>query len=62
MILFFVTSSFAGYEEVKVGSIDKKYKDILTHMQLLSIIKDIENQFEAQLGFDVFGISQNGSL
>ena len=60
MILLIISSSFAEYQEVKIGSIDKKYKDILTHKQLTSILKDIEHQFESQLGFKVFGISENG--
>lgn len=58
--MFFITSSFAQYQEVKIGTIDQRYKDLLTHTQLISIIKDIENQFESQLGFNVFDYSENG--
>lgn len=55
-----ITSAYAQYQEVKIGTINTRYKDILSPSQLKSIIQDIKNQFESQLGFKVFDYSQNG--
>ena len=58
LVLFHL--SYAHFQTVSIGTIDKHYKDILTKEQLLLILKDIEYQLESQLGFNVFDYTEDG--
>ena len=52
--------SFASYEKVRIGTIDSYYKNTLTKLELRTIIEEIEDKFESQLGFNVFDYSNSG--
>ena len=58
LILFNIT--YAQFETISVGSIDKHYQDTLSKQQLQEMIKEIEYLFESQLGFNVFDYSEDG--
>ena len=63
-VLFFVlllsTYSSAKYQKIKVGFIDKHYENILTKRKLISILKEIENKLEYQVGKNIFDYHHNG--
>lgn len=50
----------AQYQQVKIGEISSKYRDLLTQKQLYNLIQEIKVQFDSQLGYSVFEYSQNG--
>jgi DNA repair exonuclease SbcCD ATPase subunit len=63
--VFFILSllfslSIAKYEKVKIGIIDRYYEDRINKNELYYIIKDIENEFESKLGFNIFDYSEDG--
>lgn len=58
--LFLYTSSFASFEELRIGEIDDYYKDKITQEELISIIKEIETLFETKLQTNIFDYSTNG--
>ncbi len=55
-----LTSSIASFQKVKIGKIDTYYHDKITLIQLENIVKEVEQTFETQLGFDVFDLSYDG--
>lgn len=59
-LLIFVNFSYAQFQTVKIGQIDKHYNHLITHDKLYAIIKEIEALFESQLGFNVFDYDPNG--
>lgn len=62
LFLFLINIAYAGFQTVQIGHIDKHYEGELSKEQVLIILKDIENLFESQLGFNVFDYSQNGKV
>lgn len=58
--LIFLTISFASFQKVKIGKIDDYYNDKITITQIENIVKEIEQIFESQLGFNVFDYSYDG--
>jgi len=58
--LFLLNIANAAIQEVQVGSIDSYYANSITKKELHIIINEIEQQFETQLGFDVFNYSYDG--
>lgn len=60
ILIFFITFSFSKYEKVSIGKIDDYYHDKITFSQLENIIKEIEQYFESELGFNVFDYEYNG--
>ena len=60
LLLLLVNISYAKFQTVSIGTIDKHYKNILSKEQLLVIIKDIDSLFESQLGFNVFDYCDDG--
>lgn len=59
-IFLFSCFAFSSYEKVRVGKIDSYYQDKITKGELIEIIKEIEDIFESQLGFNVFDYSNSG--
>lgn len=55
------TCVVAEYKKVSIGTIDRYYKNKLTKEELTKIVKEIEIYFETKLGFDVFGLTNDGS-
>jgi len=60
MIFVVISFSNAGVQEVRIGSIDSYYANSITKNELREILRDIENTFESQLGFDVFNYAVDG--
>lgn len=60
ILLLFVNTAMAEFQQVKIGEISKKYKSSLSQQQLYNLIQEIKAQFEAQLGFSVFEYTENG--
>jgi hypothetical protein len=62
IIIAFVlcTFSFSSYEEVRIGSIDRYYKNKISKEELIVMLEEIEQQFESQLGFNVFDYANSG--
>ncbi|MGB7402250.1 matrixin family metalloprotease [Arcobacter sp. F2176] len=60
LILILFDCSFAQYEKVKIGKIDKYYKDKVSYIQLENMIKDIERNFETTLHMNIFDYSKDG--
>jgi hypothetical protein len=60
IFLLVLNYSYASYEKVSIGDIDSSYSDKITKQQLRVIIKEIENIFEQQLGFNVFDLDKQG--
>lgn len=60
ILLLFITSLFAQYEKISIGKIDDYYYEKVTFTQLENLIKEIEQTFETQLGFNVFDYSLDG--
>lgn len=58
--LLILSSLLAGYEKVRIGNIHKHYQNQITPTQLRTLLSEIENTFESQLGFNVFDYSQDG--
>ncbi len=58
--LFLVSSLYAGFQEVRIGKIDRYYEDKINERQLKIILDEIEEHFESKLGFDVFDYSSMG--
>ncbi|MBN2781724.1 MAG: hypothetical protein JXQ66_00620, partial [Campylobacterales bacterium] len=50
----------AEFEMVKVGSIDARYKDIVSKQEIQEIIYEIRNCFDEQLGFKTFDYKEDG--
>lgn len=61
-LLIFINLSFAAYEKVQVGRIDREYQNKITPKELKKIILEIEKTFERQLGFNVFDYSDTGKF
>ena len=59
-ISFSLSTLFAGYEEIRVGKIDEKYKDKLSSLQLKALIFEIEKEFETALDMNVFDYNSRG--
>ncbi|MGM0518343.1 MAG: matrixin family metalloprotease [Campylobacterota bacterium] len=59
-LLLLSYSLFAGYEKVKIGKIDERYKDQLSHKQLKTLIKEIEKEFEDSLKMNIFDYDSRG--
>lgn len=59
-IFIFFTLAYSSYEQVKIGKIDNYYGDKITKHELITMIKEIEDIFESQLGFNVFDYSEDG--
>ena len=59
-LLLLSTFSYATYQQVYIGAIDKHYSDKISKEQLRLILSDIEKQFESQLGYNVFDYSMGG--
>jgi anion-transporting ArsA/GET3 family ATPase len=60
IIFIFCSFLFAEHKSVKIGKIDKYYKGKITKSVLEEIIKEIESDFQSQLGFDVFDMASDG--
>lgn len=60
LVLFFVSFSFAAYQEVRIGKIDEQYNNQISKTELRTILKEIETTFESQLGMDIFNYSNSG--
>ena len=60
LLLLFVSFTNAQFQTLRIGNIDKHYHDSLSKEQLRSIINEIEELLESQLGFNVFDYSQDG--
>lgn len=60
LITFLFSFSFASFQKVKIGKIDNYYAHKITLTQVENIVKEIEQTFETQLGFDVFDLSYDG--
>lgn len=58
--LLFLSSLFASYQKIKIGSIDREYSSQITPSKLREIIDEIEHKMEAQLGVNVFDYSNDG--
>jgi len=52
--------SYASFQELKIGEIDRYYKDQITHEELRDIIDEIEELFESQLQMNIFDYSNTG--
>jgi predicted Zn-dependent protease len=59
-LLLLSTFSYATYQQVYIGTIDKHYSDKISKEQLKLILSDIEKQLESQLGYNVFDYSMGG--
>ncbi len=60
LLFLLFSSSFAGYEEIKIGKIDKRYEDRISAKHLKSILDEIETHFESKLGMNIFDYSAYG--
>ncbi|WP_419768834.1 matrixin family metalloprotease [Arcobacter sp.] len=60
LILILFDCSFAQYEKIRIGNIDKFYKDKVSYMQLENMIKEIEKNFETTLQMNIFDYSKDG--
>lgn len=58
--LLIINFAFASFQKVKIGKIDNYYNDKITITLLENIVKEIEQTFESQLGFEVFDLSYEG--
>ena len=62
LFLTFFTINFlnAAIEEVRVGTIDNHYINKITKEKLRQILKEIEEELEFQVGFDLFNYAISG--
>ena len=59
-LLFFSSFAFAKFQTVSIGTIDKEYQNEINKEQIYTVLLQIQKQFRAQLGYDVFDYAQNG--
>lgn len=60
LIPLFITSLYASFEKLTIGTMDSYYKNKISKEQIYKILKEIENDFETQLGKDIFDYSSDG--
>ena len=60
LLMLFVNIIYAQFQTVSIGTIDKRYQNVLSKEELLIMIKDIDSLFESQLGFNVFDYAKDG--
>ncbi len=62
LFLFFISVEFlyGQVEKIKVGSIDPHFSTILSKEILKSLLKNIEQELESQVGANLFDISNDG--
>lgn len=62
LLALFLSFGFlnASHETLRIGYIDSYYDNKITRSQLEEIIKDIEQNFESTLGYDVFDLNKQG--
>lgn len=60
LLFLFLNFSFASFELVRVGNIDKYYQSQISKEELKSIILNIEHTLESQLQMNVFDYSESG--
>jgi hypothetical protein len=62
-LLLFLFFNFVqgAYKTVQVGTIDRYYENKITKEELYSLVKEVEQILESQVGFDLFGVSSEGS-
>lgn len=62
LLLFLLLSPFlfSKFQTVSVGTIDQEYQGKLTKEQIYTTLMQIKEQFETQLGYDVFTYAKDG--
>lgn len=60
VLFIFFSPLYAEFQKVKVGHIDQFYSDKLSKDDLIYLIKEIEDTFQRDLGYDVFDYSKDG--
>lgn len=58
--ILFISMLNAGYEKIKIGKISNYHKDKISPFILKQLLDEIEQQFESQLGYNVFDYSSDG--
>lgn len=58
--LFLYTVAFSSFQELKIGTIDKYYKNKINKQELRNIIDEIEYLFESTLNINVFDYTSTG--
>lgn len=54
------TMAIAQFQTVKIGDISKKYQQTLSRQQMVDLVQEIQQRFDAQLGFSVFRYAEDG--
>jgi len=60
LLLLFSTFLSASVQEIRIGKIDEYYQNKLSSEELRSVIDEIEDTLESQLGYDLFNYSEKG--
>ena len=60
VIAFFISCSYASFQEVRIGKIDNYYKNKISEYELRNIIDEIEYELESQVNTNIFDYSEDG--